>query len=505
MPTTIMPRTKVIELIWKRTRERGDFPALQRALRSIVDTLQDDMASNTELAATVLSDFTLTQKVLRLANSAVYAPYAKDVTTVSRALLILGTATVSYTAMSIQLIDTFEGLAGSRQDAIDELAQAGFAGKLARIIATSSGSRGYGEEAAVATLMFQLARLLVVFYLPEEWAAIRECLDLGMTEAEAFVQVLGITPEELSEAAMQEWSLPHQVIATAETQPQTDTPVATHQEWLACLVGLSTTLAHRFTKEGHNAAIRDLVDTYAPALDRDPDELERLIRELFDSEQLADAASADELPHTGGVGKPVNAEMRLNRSLTEVTAAATEADVATLTSMVLESMTQGLGLESCVAFFLIAAKNMYEARLGFGSKVKAILNNLSFDAAFVPDVFHVALSQGRAVFLSDIQDEKIAPRIPAWHKSIFPEVRSAVLLPIRVNERSIGMLYGNWGPVVCADGVSSMEIDHLNSMRNLVASAFEEAIKAPLGAFTLIDADPTPPTKKTSRSKPKSS
>ncbi|KWA84161.1 hypothetical protein WL29_22630 [Burkholderia ubonensis] len=493
-----MKKAKVIELIWKRTRERGDFPALQRALTSIVDTLQDDRASNAELAATVLGDFTLTQKVLRLANSSIYAPYAKDVTTVSRALMILGTATVAYTAMSIQLLDAFEGLAESRVGAAEELAQAAFAGKLARVVAATSGG-GHGEEAAVATLMFQLSRLLVIFYLPEEWAHIRECLDLGMKEEEAYVQVLGVTPDELSEAAMQEWSLPHQVIQTADTRPKTpDTLVATHQEWLACLAGLSTSLAQEFNRAGPNAPVRALIDTYAPALGRDPDELERLIRELFAAENMPEEALAAGLERaTPSSGKPLNAEMRLDRALTEVTSAAGEADVETLTSMVLESMMQGLGLDSCAAFFRIAAKNNFEARLGFGSKVKSNLDKLVFDGAFVPDVFHVCLSQGRSIFLEDVQDEKIAPRMPAWHKSVFPDVRSAVLLPLRLNERSIGLLYGNWGPQVCLEGVNAKEIEYLNAMRNLVAKAFEEAIKAPLGDFTLIDATPKSKTKRT--------
>ena len=492
-----MKKAKVIELIWKRTRERGDFPALQRALTSIVDTLQDDRASNAELAATVLGDFTLTQKVLRLANSSMYAPYAKDVTTVSRALMILGTATVAYTAMSIQLLDAFEGLAESRVGAAEELAQAAFAGKLARVVASTSG--GQGEEAAVATLMFQLSRLLVIFYLPEEWAHIRECLDLGMTEEAAYGQVLGVTPDELSEAAMREWSLPHQVIQTADTHPKTpNTLVETHREWLACLAGLSTSLAQEFNRAGPNAPVRALIDTYAPALGRDPDELERLIRELFAAESMPEEALAEGLERpTPSAGKPLNAEMRLDRALTEVTSAAGEADVETLTSMVLESMMQGLGLDSCAAFFRIAAKNNFEARLGFGTKVKSNLDKLVFDGAFVPDVFHVCLSQGRSIFLADVQDEKIAPRIPAWHKSVFPDVRSAVLLPLRLNERAIGLLYGNWGSQVCLEGVNSKEIEYLNAMRNLVAKAFEEAIKAPLGAFTLIDATPKPTTKRT--------
>ncbi|KVP75228.1 hypothetical protein WJ93_07380 [Burkholderia ubonensis] len=482
--------------MWERTKERGDFPALQRALTSIVATMQDDLASNSKLAATVLGDFTLTQKVLRLANSAIYAPYARDVTTVSRALMVLGSATVAYTAMSIQLLDTFEGLAASRAEAAEELAQAAFAGKLARVFATKSGE-AFGEEAAVATLMFQLSRLLVVFYFPEEWEHIRQCLDLGMSEEEAFVQVLGVTPDELSEAAMQEWALPHQVIHKSSARPKTpDTLVTTHQEWLACIAGLSTELAQEFNRGGDATRVRGLLNVYAPPLGQDPEELEELVRELFAAESRPEEAVDPEAELQKSLtGKPINAELRLGQALAEVVSAAAEADMSTLTQMVLESMMQGLGLVACAAFFRISAKNTFEARLGFGSGVKGNLDKMVFEGSFVPDVFHVALNQGRSVYLEDVQDVKIAPRMPAWHKTVFPGVRSAVILPIRLNDRSIGLLYGNWGSQPCVSGVSAKEFDYLNAMRNLVGKAFEEAAKAPLGAFLLVDAD-KPPTKR---------
>jgi hypothetical protein len=53
-------------------------------------------------------------------------------------------------------------------------------------------------------------------------------------------------------------------------------------------------------------------------------------------------------------------------------------------------------------------------------------------------------------------------------------VHSAVILPIRLKDRSIGLLYGNWGSQLCAAGVSVKEFEYLNSMRNLVVKAFED-------------------------------
>jgi HD-like signal output (HDOD) protein len=469
-----MKKNEVFELLWARTRERGEFPALQRALTAIVSTMQDDMASGAELAATVLGDFTLTQKVLRLANSAMYAPYGRDVTTVSRALMILGSGTVAHLAIGIQLLDTFEGIAGSRIEAAEELAQASFAGKLAREFATMSGAK-YGEEAAVATLMYQLARLLVVFYLPEEWQLIRECLDQGMSEADAFLHVLDVTPDELSDEAIREWSLPHKVIRKASALPgEAGTVAPTHADWLACVAGLSTALSEEFTRGADEAHVKALLETYAPALGLDTEMLEQTAFEMFAAErkpqEVLELKAEQPLPLEG---KPLDAEKRLDKALAEVNSAAGEAEVSTLTQMVLESMMQGLGLASCAAFFRNPTKKKFEARFGFGQGVKDNLERMNFEDAFVPDVFHLALSQGRSIYLEDVQDAKIASRIPGWHKGVFPSVHSAVILPIRLKDRSIGLLYGNWGSQLCAAGVSAKEFEYLNSMRNLVVKAFE--------------------------------
>ncbi|WP_434716282.1 HDOD domain-containing protein [Paraburkholderia sp. A3RO-2L] len=481
-----MTKDKLFGLLWERARERGEFPALQRALSSIVATMEDDSFNNAQLATAVLSDFTLTQKVLRLANSPIYAPYARDVTTVSRALMILGTATVAYTAMSIQLLDTFEGLASSRAEAAEELAKAALAGKLAREFATKSCA-AFAEEAAVATLLYQLPRLLTVFYLPEEWSRISGLMANGMDQEDAFLEVLGVTPDELSREAFREWTLPHTVIEAAAARPSADGAlVTTHQAWLACLAGLSTQVSHELNRggEGVRGRIQGLTEDYASCLGQDAPELERVALELFEAERAPEEVQAAKSAQTLLSGsKPVNAEMRLDQALSEVLSAADEADAPTLTQMVLESMMQGLGLAACVAFFDIPEKRVFEARLGFGAGVPENLSKMVFEEAYVPDVFHVALTQGRPVFLDDLQAAKFSPRIPVWHKAVFPGVRSAVILPIKLNERSVGLLYGNWGDKVCAVGMTATEFEHLNVMRSVLAKALGDAAKTQGSAF----------------------
>ena len=89
-------KADLLDKLWSRMSERGDFPMLSQALRTTVSAMSDDDLDFTALVQVVLSDFGLTQKVLRLANSAMYISFGGNITTVTRALMVLGMDAVHF-------------------------------------------------------------------------------------------------------------------------------------------------------------------------------------------------------------------------------------------------------------------------------------------------------------------------------------------------------------------------------------------------------------------------
>ena len=87
-------KQKVFDALWAKMVEHGDFPTLSHSIHHIVGAVQSQSDHLEKLVSAVISDFSLTQKVLRLANSAMYAPFGGNVTTVSRAILVLGHETL---------------------------------------------------------------------------------------------------------------------------------------------------------------------------------------------------------------------------------------------------------------------------------------------------------------------------------------------------------------------------------------------------------------------------
>src|SRR6185437_12164123 len=130
----------VIDKLWKRMSVRGDVPSLQHSAEHIIRSLQDEQASVTDLTSLVLSDFAFSQKVLRLANSAMYRTMGGDVTTVSRAIMVLGVDTIEYLGLGLQLLNQFQSAAGSREDARGVIKRAQMAAEFTRTMTIAHGS-----------------------------------------------------------------------------------------------------------------------------------------------------------------------------------------------------------------------------------------------------------------------------------------------------------------------------------------------------------------------------
>ena len=86
-----------------------DLVSLPDVYYRIVECLRSPISSSSDLAAVVGMDTNLTAKLLRLVNSPVYSP-STPVTTVARAITLLGAKQLSTLALGVSVISVFEDL-----------------------------------------------------------------------------------------------------------------------------------------------------------------------------------------------------------------------------------------------------------------------------------------------------------------------------------------------------------------------------------------------------------
>ncbi|WP_460901410.1 HDOD domain-containing protein [Paraburkholderia jirisanensis] len=466
-----MLKAALLDRLWSRMSERGDFPMLSQSLRTTMAAVKNDELDFTSLVQVVLSDFALTHKVLRLANSAMYMAFGGNITTISRALMVLGMDAVGHLVVGLQIVDHFHHSAPRRIDAKLELNRTMLSGCVARKL-TERGDLRVGEEAVVCTLMRQVGKLLVVFYLDHEWDQVRRQIDAGISEDAACQAVLGVTFEEIGIEAAQRWRLPEIIRAgmTPYDPAREDEPRQT--QWMRAVTTYSTEVANLLTSMDMPAAQRDarlaeLAQRFSRPLSTDAEVLVEMSLSLA-REEAGDGvmreitelrASADAIAR-----EPLQPEDRIRAGVEDLRALPSDNALAPALTLASETVLASLGFARTVVF-VRQSGGLFKARMGFGPKVEAVMPRLEFAGAFQPDVFHLAIANSVGIFIENARDPKMVARLPDWYKHSFADAHSFVLLPVMLdNQSTVALLYGDWTHSDQPRRISQQEMAALNEL-----------------------------------------
>ena len=210
-----------VEFLLRRMQRKQDFPSVSKTLLDINRLTGDDAAVSADrLANVVLRDFALTNKILKLANSAFYGARAADVTSISQAIVLMGVSQLRMIANSLTVFGHLQG-DGKSTALKDTMTRSLLAGMLARHLAKELGIRK-AEEAFIYGMFQNLGEALAIYYFNEEWEeinALREERDMPASAASR--GVLGVSYGELGAAVARTWQMPDPILAVIRGTPQT--------------------------------------------------------------------------------------------------------------------------------------------------------------------------------------------------------------------------------------------------------------------------------------------
>jgi HD-like signal output (HDOD) protein len=440
--------------IMRRMNEGGGFPALDHSVAQIVEALEVGEVDTMPLVNAVLADVSLTQKVLRLANSAMYAPIGRNVSTVSHAMHVLGFEAVGHLALGVKLIGSLGQMVPTSRSAELELAHSLVAGSVAGSVVAASGMVN-GEMGVVCTLLHRTGRLLTAFYLPEEWTRIQHAVEAGQDEAEAARGVLGMNLDELGMRIAQQWRLPAKIVHTM----QTDAPGVVAEgntgseedHWLLALTRFSDRSAGYIAagdKEAANRLLEALAVEFGPALS-------------IPSAQLLDAVAAatdgvtDEpflagilVEKRGSTAPSVSAAdplALLRAGVGDVKqAVADHESVADIERMILEIAFRTLALARAAIFRLDADGKAYRVSTTLAAREPNRLVRFAMPVEPAADLAHLAMLRKVDIYIDNPRDTKIASRLPDWVRSF--GLHPFFLLPMAGGDgKPIGLFYGQQG------------------------------------------------------------
>lgn len=444
-----MVRNHVLDKLLIAIRDSKGVPASERSVASVLGALDSSQDGMRAVVSHIMEDFSLTQKVLKLANSSMYAPFGNGSGSVTSALGVLGSEAVLHLVLGAELISE-EALAED-----DNLSRTLLASELAR-----NACADRAEDASVATLMVEIGRLMTGKYLPAEAAAIAKAAAAGTDLQAAASAILGMSYQELGVELAARWNLPDTLRSVIN---------GTGDPTLVGIARFSSTAA-ALIQEGNSEAVQTLLAKLdIPGVNKS--QLGALMqRKVQDTHQrkypgtsLPDLAAP--MLNTAAP-QDNNGEAALSVLLHQMQDKGHSLDE--LAHAMLPGMAESLKMAHCLVFMLTRSGEL-RVRYGVGKGLDELRGKLRVSAEFKPTAFHAAAKKNIDVSISDVSKLKEAS-LPDGYRAMLPNVSRFIILPIATTRVS-GLLYCDWD---IDRTLNQAEIEALKRLRNLFTPFFPQ-------------------------------
>jgi HD-like signal output (HDOD) protein len=507
-----------VEKVLRRIRQTEEFPSISKYVVEINQKISDHavQSSASELANIILKDYALTNKLLKLVNSAFYGFVASKVTTVTRAVVLLGYDNVRLAAVSLLLFEHFKSRAETK-DLKDATISSFWCGLIAKEIAKIQSTPD-PEEAFICALLNQLGKLLVIYHMPQEYRKIKS-LEARQNENEmsAVNKVLGASYKAIGLAVARQWNFPDSIYETmaplsidalADRDKSIDPlcAVANFANTLCSIID-SAPLERRkdamdrllgqyqnyvtITASQLKTVMGDCLDKlykHADALQFSVKEshfLSRLSGEFHDAGKQTDGDEVhvhsgsrlemDDVFHLTG-GEEINASVNLSEGddavgiimegIQEISSAMMgDYDINDIALMSLEVIYRALRCRRAILFIHEARSKTMEARYGYGADIERIVGKVTFRIKFssASDLFSQALKSDKDLVVEDAHAPKLNPLMPLWYRNSI-DAKAFIFMPIAFKKVCVGAYYADLG--FTRQPVNALEHKYLAMLRN---------------------------------------
>lgn len=525
------PAGGTLEFLLRRMRYKSDFPALSETVSAISRVTASDREPASALCSAILKDVALTTKMIKLVNTAGYQQFGGKISTVSRAVSILGFDNVRNIATTVLLFDHLQNSAHAAA-LKEEVSASYFSGVLARELVAKLGIRN-AEEAFICAMFNRLGRVLVAFYLREEKEAIERLAQAhGWDERRAAREVLGMGYEDVGIGVVRHWNFPDtiidsmrpvaesvidraafrndrlRVVASLASELCDTVRAATPKERASGLdalarkygrgVGVSEGAVREVVKTSFDALARESivlgagkviapvmahakewgaggpVADVAPAAQASTAAGDEATRTLVNAVQLPDDATTQG-PESGGAAPFESRSAALSAGVQDITnVLAGDFQLNDVLHIILETMFRAVGFKRVLLCVRDPQLNALRARFGFGAGVDAILRaGFAMPLQGSTDIFYAATAHGADICIENLEAENIRDYVPAWYREAVT-ARGLVLFPLMLKGRAVGLIYGDTDRTDCLK-FKPEELNLLRALRNQAVVAIKHA------------------------------
>ena len=512
-----------LEFLLRRMRHKSDFPALSDSVVRIQGMASSETESVSSVTNEILKDVALTNKLLRLVNSAHFSR-GGSISTVSRAVTLVGFNGIRNMALSLVLLEHMQDKAHANV-LKEEFLRSLMAGTVASELSPVSKE---SEEAFIGAMFQNLGRLLAHFYFPEEAGTIRTLVTSPrqpVNEVTAAASVLGLSYEALGLGVAKAWGLPDGIqkcMKRPQGVPPSRAPAEAGERlrWTV-LVGndIADILLHTDPKEV-DARLSQVARHYAKTLGLSPVDVlnatviarKKLVEmaHAMDIRVVAGSAAAKLLrapTETSGVHslpeetvadslfllelqatqvmvplqprEPALETLHVAQTLTsgiqDITNAMVEDfNLSDVLRMVLETMLRAMNFQRIVFCLRDAKTDTLTGRFGLGKEVEILAKAFHIPLQVAStDLFSAVCLKGADTMISDATESRISGRLPEWYKKKV-NAPTFLLLPLAIKGKPFGLIYADKaekGGLV----LNEKELALLRTLRNQAIMAFKQS------------------------------
>jgi serine/threonine protein kinase len=513
-----------LDFLLRRMRHKSDFPALSDSVVRIQSMATSETESVNSVTNEILKDVALTNKLLRMVNSAHYA-HRGSINTVSRAVNLVGFNGIRNMALSLVLLEHMQDKAHAgqlKEEFLRSLMAGAIGGELCPVASE-------GEEAFIGAMFQNLGRLLVQFYFPEEASQVRmrvQSTREPMTEDAAAASVLGLTFEELGLGIAKAWGLPQSMqrcmrkpVGVVPTKAPADS--GERIRWIALAANeMADVLLHSDPKDV-DTRIQAVTRKYVQALGVGLKDIQsatitarKKLIELAVAMEIrvapgsaaakllkAPDATADKnaqgkaaeteaglgafelhATNTGPIdaaGRAPLKDLRVTETLTagiqDITNAMVEDfKLSDVLRMILETMFRAMQFDHIIFCMRDAKTETMTGRFGLGNGVEPLVKSFKVPLkAATPDLFAVVCNKGTDTMISDATEARITQRLPEWYRKGLC-APTFLLLPLLIKNAPFGLIYADKKTRGALE-LDDKELALLRTLRNQAVMAFKQS------------------------------
>jgi len=492
--------SSTLQFLLRRMEHKKDFPTMSHQVIEISQKAKSagDTSANV-LSNAILKDYSLSSKLLRLVNSPSYGQYGGRISTVSRAVVILGFEEVRNAALGLMLLDHLKdkNQANSLKEAcISSM----ISGSLAHGVANKMNIKDK-EEAYVCSMFHQLGKLLSIYYFPEESEIIFDIIkQKNMKEQTAAETVLGVSFEEIGIAVGESWQLPAELIDSMHTLPPGELKKPLSQsDLLKHVSGFSNEycdMINTSSAQDRQQNFENLASRYSNSMSISRSQMEEILSDALDEmEKYAKLVNLDlgksELFNKANKWTPSSStntkdqtdnlaviselpqqQNQIIDAIQEITDAILDgAPLNDILVMVMETIFTSFNFHRVMFCFINKGRTSINARFGFGPNIEEIINRFSLPNGG-DDIFNLSLKQAKDLIIEDTSSDDAVKLIPRWYREKYTK-KSLLVYPIIVKNIPVGLLYiDSIAPVSVAD---ETRLGPVKTLRNQIILAIRQA------------------------------